>query len=439
MRACLICCRLTRLLAATLLFSSLSVLAEEPLSIEDLTTTENPVLSADPVLATEPLVTTESLTTESLTTESLTTESLIAETAVAEVSSTAEPLLPESHEPARDFPLPKDIAVKPDAESLGNRSHPTAFIVSNSSTRYSEDAEHPGRRNQCAHAAESPYHKAIAITRFTRTEVDSSKAGGLHQVEEGLPSLLSQQLQTRHAILTPVQLSQGLAAPGDANGLRVTNQVQQLARTHRTQFVVTGEILDMSMAHPGATYAPGLYTRFVNGVHDTFGFKTRFDKRDRHFSFHLNLRDGFTGQVLFQKRYDTVGIWGISSRRDVDFGSALFWESDYGEQVSGLVSKAGAELAAAIQCQPYITRVESRPSQQQILLHSGANNGLRAGDTLALYQLVVQPINGEYQLYDTRLVDRQTRIELREVYPSHSVAVISSDYLLNGQYLAVAP
>ena len=130
---------------------------------------------------------------------------------------------------------------------------------------------------------------------------------------------------------------------------------------------------------------------------------------------------------------------GISSRREVDFGSSLFWESDYGEQIGGLVNKAGDELAAAIQCQPYITRVESRPSQQQILLHSGANNGLRAGDTLALYQLVVQPVNGEYQLYDTRLVDRQTLIELREVYPSHSVAVVNSDYLLNGQYLAVAP
>lgn len=345
----------------------------------------------------------------------------------------------EAPQPSGDFPLPKNIAVTPDAESLGHRPHPTPFVVSNSSTRYSDDMTHPGRRNQCAHATESPYHKAIAMTQFARVEVNSSKAGGLHQVEEGLPALLSRHLQDRHAILTPVHLPQSLADTSNANGLHLTNQVQQLARSHRTQFVVTGEILDMSMAHPGATYAPGLYTRFVNSVHDTFGVKTRFDKRDRHFSFHLSLRDGFTGQVLFQRRYDTYGTWGISSRRAVDFGSALFWESDYGEQISGLVSKAGDELAAAIHCQPYITRVESRPSEQQILLHSGANNGLRAGDKLALYQLVVQPINGQYQLYDTRLVDRQTSIELREVYPSHSVAVVSSDYLLNGQYLAVAP
>lgn len=338
--------------------------------------------------------------------------------------------------PAGDFPLPKNIAVKPDEESLGNRPHPTPFVVSNSSTRHTVDLDHPGRRNQCGHAATNPYHKALAITRFTRTEADSAKAGGLHQVEEELPSLLSQHLQNRHAILTPVHLPQSLAPASD---LRVSNQVQQLARTHRTQFVITGEILDMSMAYPGATYAPSLYTRFVNGAHDTLGVKTRFDKRDRHFAFQLSLRDGFTGQVLFQKRYATYGTWNLRNRRDVDFGSALFWKTDYGEQISGLVGKAGDELAAAIQCQPYITRVESRPSEQQILLHSGANNGLRAGDRMTLYQLVVQPVQGEYQLYDTRLVDRQAVIELREVYPSHSVAVVSSDYLLSGQYLAVAP
>lgn len=426
MHARLICCRLFRLLAIAWLASSMTALAEESPLGESVTATESPasVPIQEPLIVPEPLV--------------------VAEPVVAaEASVSTEPPVTGAPEPARDFPLPKDIAVKPDAESLGNRTHPTAFIMSNSTTRYAQDAEHPGRRNQCAHAQtalpESPYHKSIAIARFNRTEADSSKAGGLHQAEEGLPSLLSQQLQRRHAILTPVQLPQSLTNPGDTNGLRVTNQVQQLARTYRTQFIVSGEILDMSMAHPGATYSPGLYTRFVNGIHDTFGFKTRFDKRDRHFSFHLSLRDGFTGQVLFQKRYDTVGIWGISSRREVDFGSSLFWESDYGEQIGGLVNKAGDELAAAIQCQPYITRVESRPSQQQILLHSGANNGLRAGDTLALYQLVVQPVNGEYQLYDTRLVDRQTLIELREVYPSHSVAIVNSDYLLNGQYLAVAP
>jgi hypothetical protein len=339
-----------------------------------------------------------------------------------------------------DFPLPHNIALTPDEESLGNRPNPTPFIVSNS-TSGTADTHNPDERSrdQCARAPDSPYNKSVVVTSFPRRETDSAKAGYLHHAEEVLPQLLSQRLQQRHAITSPVQLQQGLAQPNASTNQRLAAQVQQLAQTHRTQFVLSGEILDMSMAHPRATYAPGLYTRFINGVHDTLHINTPLDKRDRHFSFNLNLRDGFTGQVLFQKRYDTYGVWGVRNPRAVGFGSPRFWESDYGEQVSGLVAKATDELAAAIRCQPYIARVETRPGQQHILLHSGANNGLRAGDRLSLYQLVRLPISGEYQLYDTRLIDRQISIELREVYPSHSVAMVNSDSLLNGHYLAIAP
>lgn len=342
---------------------------------------------------------------------------------------------------ADDFPIPKDIALIPDEEFLGNRPHPTPLVVSNSTHwRTGETSDDSARsRDQCARADDSPYQKSIVATNFSRRESDSAKAGKLYEAEALLPQLLSQRLQQKHAIITPVQLDQSLAAPGISNNQRLANQVQDVARSHRTQFVLSGEILDMSMAHPKATYAPGLYTRFVNGVHDTLPINSPLDKRDRHFSFQLNLRDGFTGQVLFQRRYATYGRWNIRNPRDVGFASPRFWESDYGEQVDKLVAKASDELAAAIRCQPYIARIDAHPGQQHILLHSGANNGLRAGDRLALYQLVLLPVSGEYQLYDTRLIDRRASIELREVYPSHSVAIVDGDSVLNGQYLAVAP
>lgn len=342
---------------------------------------------------------------------------------------------------AADFPIAPDIAVTPDPEFLGERSAATAVILSNSASAANPagDDQQPRSRDQCIQATISPYQKSITITAFPRLESNSSKAGGLHQVEHLLPQLLSQDLQKKHAINTPVQLNRGLVRVDYSNDQRLATQVQGIAQTHRTQFVVSGEVLDMSMSHPKATYDPNLYTRFVSELHDGLGAKTRFDKRDRHFSFQLSLRDGFTGQVLFEKRYATHGIWGIAKPRAVDFASPLFWQSDYGEQIAKLVASASDELARAIHCQPYIARVDARSGQQQIVLHSGANSGLRAGDKLELYQLVVRPINGAYQLYDTRLVNRNTAIELREVYPSHSVALVDSDSLLDGQYLAIAP
>jgi len=107
--------------------------------------------------------------------------------------------------------------------------------------------------------------------------------------------------------------------------------------------------------------------------------------------------------------------------------------------VKGLVKMASKEVGAVIQCQPYIAQIDSRPGQTQILLQGGANNGLHAGDTLALYQMVVQGSETDYAQHQVRLVNRNAAIELREVYPSHSLGVVNSSTFLTGQFLAVVP
>lgn len=293
-------------------------------------------------------------------------------------------------------------------------------------------------RNQCMQAGEALYQKSLLIMDFPRIEANSAKPGNLHQVEYWLPELLTQALQDQAGAIAPVHLNGGLAAPDASTDLQLATQVQHLARTHRSQFVLSGEVLDMSMADPDRTYNPALYTRVISNLHDSLRINTFLDKRDRIFSFQLNLRDGFTGQLLFQKRYHTYGAWGIREA-NVGFATPRFWRSDYGRKVQRLIAHAGDELAGALRCQPYIARADLRAGQQQVVLHSGANNGLRPGDKLELYQLILQPITGEYQLYDTRLVNRNAAVEIQEVYPSHSVAIVHSDNLLYGQFLAVAP
>ena len=120
------------------------------------------------------------------------------------------------------------------------------------------------------------------------------------------------------------------------------------------------------------------------------------------------------------------------------FGSPRFWETDYGVQIQHLVARASDDMATAINCQPYMARVDSSPGQQQIVIHSGTNNGMNSGDTLDLYQLVYQSITGEYQQFDTRLVKRKGRVYLTETYPSHSVGHVVDETLLSGQYLVRA-
>jgi hypothetical protein len=308
---------------------------------------------------------------------------------------------------------------------------PVAIVVESKPESYQ-----PGN-NQCRSNDNNLLQKSLLITAFPRSNPNSSNAGALNDAEHQLPQLLGEELVAKHHAITPVQINEGAPSPALSSENLLAQQIQKLAHNQRTQLVLTGEIVDMEMAHPEATYSPGLYTRFLNGLFDFIEVKNRFDKRDRIFSFHVNLRDGFTGQTLFSKRYETYGIWGLT--QNVGFGSPLFWKSDYGQQIKGLIKMASKDVGAVIQCQPYIAQIDSRPGQTQILLQGGANNGLHSGDTLALYQIVVQGSESDYDQHQIRLVNRNAAVELREVYPSHSVGVISGTAYLTGQFLAVVP
>lgn len=327
--------------------------------------------------------------------------------------------------------LPFDNQSIPSASSDEPVAKPAAVVVeSKAETRKLGN-------NQCSGSENNALQKSLLVTAFPRISPTGSNAGALSDAEHQLPLLLSQQLEAKHNTISPVQIGESLPSPALSNDNLLAQQIQKIAHNQRTQLVLTGEIVDMAMAHPEATYDPSLYARFVNGLFDFVELKNRFDKRERVFSFNVNLRDGFTGQSLFSKRYDTYGIWGLT--QEVGFGTPLFWKSDYGQQVKGLVKMASKEVGAVIQCQPYIAQIDSRPGQTQVLLQGGANNGLHAGDTLALYQMVVQGSETQYDQHQVRLVNRNAAIELREVYPSHSLGVVSGTTFLTGKFLAVVP
>lgn len=300
-------------------------------------------------------------------------------------------------------------------------------------------ATQSAHHHQCAAPSVNPYRKTIAFASFPRIAPGTSAAGSLHQVDQQLPRLIDQQLRARKTTAGAVHLSGALPLSVHALDAQIETQVQQLAQKYDTQFVVSGEVQDMAMMSPDTAYTPGFYTRFINGLHDTFHVDTPLDKRHRIFRFQLELRDGLTGAVVFANHYQTFGKWKATGHPDTGFASPRFWQSDYGQQVQQLLAKASDELAAAIACQPHIARIDSRPGYQQVIIRSGATHGLRAGDTLELYQLITQQARGKYDVFDKRLVDRQVDLVLTEVYPSHSVAHISDSVLLSGHYLALAP
>lgn len=292
---------------------------------------------------------------------------------------------------------------------------------------------------QCNAPFANNYRKSIAFASFPRALPSSSNVGALYKVEQHLPLLLSANLTTRHATLSPVHLPEGFYSADHQGEALAAAQAQQLARKHRTQFIVSGEVKDMSMTYLDKAFTHNAYRRMVNAANNLFNADSPRNSNSRIFSFELQLRDGFTGEVVFENQYETYGNWDTKESAQMGFGSPRFWQTDYGRRVQQLVAKASDDMAATVDCRPYMVRVDLRPGRQQVIIHSGANNGLRPGDALQLHQLVMHPVTGEYNNFDTHLINRNTLVYLTEVYPSHSVAKIDSDVLLNGQYLALAP
>lgn len=290
----------------------------------------------------------------------------------------------------------------------------------------------------CPEPANNHYKKSVAFVSFPRTVPITSSLGALHQVEQQLPLLLGANLTNRHAVLTPIYLREGFINTNIRGEADSAVQVQILSQRHRVQFFVSGEVDDMTVSFPNSFENPSYYTRFVSGTHNLLHINTPLDKRSRAFSFKVEVRDGFTGQIVFANQYRTVGKWKPAPEANVGFGSSRFWKTDYGDQIQHLVAKASDDLASAINCLPYVARIESSPGQQQVVIQSGASSGLHRGDTLDIYQLIHQPISGEYQRFDTRLIKRTGHIHLIETYPSHSVGNVVDETLLGGQYLIKA-
>jgi hypothetical protein len=290
----------------------------------------------------------------------------------------------------------------------------------------------------CPEPMANDLKKSIAFVSFVRAAPPSSRLGALHQVEHQLPLLMGKDLTDRHALLTPTYLREFFRNSSTRDELSTAAQAQALAKEHRVQFFVSGEVDDMGLTFPNSLERPNYYTRFISGTHDVLHINTPLDKRSRAFGFTLEVRDGFTGQLIFNKQYRTFGKWKLPPDAQVGFGSARFWQTDYGKQVKHLITEASDEMAQVINCRPFIARVDSSPGQQQIVIQSGSNNGIHKGDTLDLYQLMYQPITGEYQRFDTRLVKRSGRVYLTEIYPSHSIGNVVDETLLGGQYVVRA-
>ncbi len=291
--------------------------------------------------------------------------------------------------------------------------------------------------SHCPRQGEHHLGRSLLLTAFPRHELQSATGGGLHQVDQQMPLLLREHLAELGGYSSLAVLPRGLDTGDDAS--QQARQTRLLAEQHRAQYLVSGRILDMSMSRPGSNYSPGLLERGSNAAHDLTRLKTPLDRRDRRFAFELSLWDGITGQLLQRRQYETSGIWNLSQRRGPGFASARFWRTDYGRQVHSLLAQAATDLDTTVNCLPYMARVDAHSGGDRVTLHSGAASGLKPGDALPLYQLLIQPVTGRFGENDVRMINTGTLLQVTEVYPGHATARVNGQQPLYGRYTALVP
>lgn len=339
--------------------------------------------------------------------------------------------------------VPDDIAFKPAAHSKTSEATqeptlsdlPPQEAISQSESLAIEPQELTPKPTQSKPISSqckinSQWKKTLTITAMPRLIPHQSNAGNFYQAETHIPKMLATELDKRIGVESRL-IPQTLMSLDEEKKRRLT---QAIAMQQGTQFVLQGEILDMSMRDNSSVYSPGFLQSLRNHFTDISLMKFT-DNRNRIFSLRLELRDGFTGELLVAESFNTNGIW--KNPDPVGFSSEAVWQSQYGRRIKKLIQKAGSKIANNLQCQPYMARVEVYPGQTELLLQGGANNGLHPGDALKLYQLVVMASPSHYDSYQTRLIKRELQLELKEVYPSHSLAQLQGNDLLQGQYLAV--
>ena len=270
--------------------------------------------------------------------------------------------------------------LKEDSLNLSSRAHVKQSVI------YSEAEENGyllltlnvemAKRALCDASQASQYKKKVAILGFSLQIPEQMHMGGLNNIERGLASQLSQQLNEMDALVVYEQSQVALYAdlrnaPSHYTEQLTLTHVSDYAKQVGVQFVVSGVIRDLSLENPDA-FATNYWTKLK-----------RLVKKANQF---LN--------------------------------------EDYGQQVMTLIKSMAGNISEQIRCQPFMTRI-SRVEGKTLHFSSGASSGIRPGDTLALYRTA--SFYDSDRLSGIDLENVKTALTVSQVHPNFASGTISVD------------
>jgi hypothetical protein len=265
------------------------------------------------------------------------------------------------------------------------------------------------------------YRKTIAIGGFSLARPADASHGDLYGIQQQLAGLISQSLQqgSLNAVERgSLQLLGGLdQAPQQLPEGALSRHLDH-AQLQQTQYLVTGIIRDLGLHNPAGPRPPNI----LLDAYRTLDYASK--KHLRNFVLDLYIFDAFSGQLTWQQTFATAGRWNRPVHEKTGFGSALFWQQEFGQNLRSTLAEISAYLNETLMCEPFRSRI-TRTQGDEAWIGAGSLTGLKTGDRLSVYRLYTH-YDANHRPYTELRNTRQT-LTLEDVQPAFSRGRLPAD------------
>ncbi len=272
----------------------------------------------------------------------------------------------------------------------------------------------------CPDSQAKKYRKKLAVLGFSVQSPGQLRLGGLQNIERGLASALQASLKEHEKLVvfehSDVALHQDVInAPSHFTSQNTLSKAADYAKQVGAQFVVSGVVRDLSLEDPEA-FSTSYWAKLK-----------RLSKQaniKRRFAMELFVHDGYSGAIIWQRSFAVSAPWEDDINDLSGFGTAEFWNKEYGQAVAKLVDGVATLVGEQLVCQPFIARI-SRIEGKTLHFNSGARSGVRPGDKFALYRT--------FNYYDadmltgTELTNVKSSLTVSQVHPGFASGDVSID------------
>lgn len=217
----------------------------------------------------------------------------------------------------------------------------------------------------------SDYRKTLLLTRSNLLNREQANVGNIYDIDRALMQKLASKLNnqgrylaTKLAMKSKTEFSR-LNESLDAEA--ITSLTMNLSDITDTQYVMYSEISDVSFAHQ---------------INNSWQFWQE-DEFDRYFNASFYIYNGNTGELIFQKDYQSDAPWTFKKREQVDVDSEVFWQSSYGQVVEQTLNKISTDIDENMMCHATRGRIV-QVDGNKILINLGKRHGVQIGDEFSL-------------------------------------------------------